>query len=167
MWDLPGPGLKPVSPALAGGFLTTAPPGKPPIPLFWPHPLGYPGPQNSTVQRAQACFLLPGPVQASSLGGHLENEVGKGKMFSGSVDGIWAWGLGCPHMSLQDPSSCGDLLQCGGKGSSELKVETAPGEGAKPRLPNSQCGKAWGSFAEVVLLIACSSVWWALQLLLH
>ena len=28
MWDLPGPELKPVSPALAGGFLTTAPPGK-------------------------------------------------------------------------------------------------------------------------------------------
>ena len=29
MWDLPGPGHKPVSPALAGGFPTTAPPGKP------------------------------------------------------------------------------------------------------------------------------------------
>ena len=28
MWDLPGPGHEPVSPALAGGFLTTAPPGK-------------------------------------------------------------------------------------------------------------------------------------------
>ena len=28
MWDLPGPGLEPVFPALAGGFLTTAPPGK-------------------------------------------------------------------------------------------------------------------------------------------
>ena len=28
MWDLPGPGLEPMSPALAGGFLTTAPPGK-------------------------------------------------------------------------------------------------------------------------------------------
>ena len=28
-WDLPGPGIEPVSPALAGGFLTTAPPGKP------------------------------------------------------------------------------------------------------------------------------------------
>ena len=26
--DLPGPGLEPVSPALAGGFLTTVPPGK-------------------------------------------------------------------------------------------------------------------------------------------
>ena len=30
MWDLPRPGLEPVSPALAGGFSTTAPPGKPP-----------------------------------------------------------------------------------------------------------------------------------------
>ena len=28
MWDLPGPGIEPMSPALAGGFLTTAPPGK-------------------------------------------------------------------------------------------------------------------------------------------
>ena len=28
MWDPPGPGLQPVSPALAGGFLTTAPPQK-------------------------------------------------------------------------------------------------------------------------------------------
>ena len=29
MWDLPGPGLEPESPALAGRFLTTALPGKP------------------------------------------------------------------------------------------------------------------------------------------
>ena len=28
MWDLPRSGLEPVSPILAGGFLTTAPPGK-------------------------------------------------------------------------------------------------------------------------------------------
>ena len=28
MWDLPGPGLGPVSPALAGRFLTAVPPGK-------------------------------------------------------------------------------------------------------------------------------------------
>ena len=27
-WDLPGPGTEPVSPALAGRFLSTAPPGK-------------------------------------------------------------------------------------------------------------------------------------------
>ena len=31
MWDPPRPGLKPVSPALAGRLSTTAPPGKPPI----------------------------------------------------------------------------------------------------------------------------------------
>ena len=31
MWVLPGPGLEPVSPALAGRFSTTSPPGKPSI----------------------------------------------------------------------------------------------------------------------------------------
>ena len=30
MWDLPGPEHELVSPALAGGFLTTGPPEKPP-----------------------------------------------------------------------------------------------------------------------------------------
>ena len=35
MWDLPGPGLEPVSPALAGRFLTTVPPGKPPSCTFY------------------------------------------------------------------------------------------------------------------------------------
>ena len=34
MWDLPRPGLEPVSPALAGRFSTTAPPGKPQILTF-------------------------------------------------------------------------------------------------------------------------------------
>ena len=36
MWDLPGPGHEPVSPALAGGLSTTAPPGKPFSFVFWP-----------------------------------------------------------------------------------------------------------------------------------
>ena len=36
MWDLPRPGLEPVSPALAGRFSTTAPPGKPDPLYFWP-----------------------------------------------------------------------------------------------------------------------------------
>ena len=35
MWDLPGPGLEPVSPAMAGGFLTSAPPGKSPRLTFF------------------------------------------------------------------------------------------------------------------------------------
>ena len=34
MWDLPRPGLEPVSPALAGRFSTTAPPGKPLFCIF-------------------------------------------------------------------------------------------------------------------------------------
>ena len=34
MWDLPRPGLEPVSPVLAGGFLTTVPPGKHPVIYF-------------------------------------------------------------------------------------------------------------------------------------
>ena len=35
MWDLPRPGIEPVSPALAGRFSTTAPPGKPRFSLFF------------------------------------------------------------------------------------------------------------------------------------
>ena len=34
MWDLTGPGHEPVSPASAGGFLTTAPPGKSRVCIF-------------------------------------------------------------------------------------------------------------------------------------
>ena len=34
MWYLPGPGIEPMSPALAGGFFTTEPPGKPFCPFF-------------------------------------------------------------------------------------------------------------------------------------
>ena len=37
MWDLPRPGLEPVSPALAGRFSTTAPPGKPLMVVFVVH----------------------------------------------------------------------------------------------------------------------------------
>ena len=35
MWDLPGPGIKPVSLALAGGFLASGLLGKSWIPYFW------------------------------------------------------------------------------------------------------------------------------------
>ena len=37
MWDPPGPGLEPMSPALAGRFSTTAPPGKPSLQIFKLH----------------------------------------------------------------------------------------------------------------------------------
>ena len=41
MWDLPRPGLEPVSPALAGRFSTTAPPGKPCMYVFYRHSQTY------------------------------------------------------------------------------------------------------------------------------
>jgi len=34
MWDLPRPGIEPTSLALAGGFFTTEPPGKPVVKCF-------------------------------------------------------------------------------------------------------------------------------------
>ena len=40
MWDLPRPGLEPVSPASAGRLSTTAPPGKPTLTVLSDH-LGY------------------------------------------------------------------------------------------------------------------------------
>ena len=40
MWDIPGPGLEPVLPALAGGFLTSAPPGKSLQHIHKPHFVG-------------------------------------------------------------------------------------------------------------------------------
>ena len=45
MWDLPRPGIELVSPALAGGFSTTAPPGKSTFAIFyW---LEFAGPAHS------------------------------------------------------------------------------------------------------------------------
>ena len=38
MWDLPRPGFEPLSPALAGRFLTTIPPGKPSNSFYNPSP---------------------------------------------------------------------------------------------------------------------------------
>ena len=34
MWELPGPGIEPMSPALAGGSPSTAPPGTSPTVVF-------------------------------------------------------------------------------------------------------------------------------------
>ena len=65
MWDLPRPGLKPVSPALAGRLSTTAPPGKPETiltlkkiaicVLFEPHKI-YPSVDFLSVFSVANCF---------------------------------------------------------------------------------------------------------------
>ena len=61
MWDLPRPGIEPMSPALVGGFFTTEPPGKPRTNAFLPNiysvqrtqPLGC----RASQQRAEAWTL--------------------------------------------------------------------------------------------------------------
>ena len=67
MWNLPGPGIEPMSPVLAGRFLSTSPPGKsfPPPRIFLapPFPL-VPWPQCSLVLShvppvGLPVFLLP------------------------------------------------------------------------------------------------------------
>ena len=62
MWDLPGPGLEPVSPALAGGFLTTAPPGKSSIFLVPDFFLSY-----SSFWWRPASYISQTPVPAATL----------------------------------------------------------------------------------------------------
>ena len=70
MWDLPRPGIEPASPALADGFLTTAPPGKCLPPVFFeefnksalcgpPNCLLLPQGLNSTDPGTPLCSSLP------------------------------------------------------------------------------------------------------------
>ena len=56
MWTLPGPGIKPVSPALADGFLTSGPPGKPITSVV------FFSPQNMCFLQYETWSFLPLPV---------------------------------------------------------------------------------------------------------
>ena len=103
MWNLPRPGMEPVSPALAGKFLSTVPPRKPPNEFFgqpsnyleWVQPtliiLGFPG--GSVGKKKSACNagdigdLGSIPGSGRSLGGGngnllqyscLENSMDRG-----------------------------------------------------------------------------------------
>ena len=64
MWDPPRPGLKPMSPALAGRFSTTAPPGKPSHP-FYTHQCRHVNP-NLPIHQSPT----PTPPPLSPLGVH-------------------------------------------------------------------------------------------------
>ena len=68
MWDLPEPGLEPVSPALAGRFSTTAPPGKPVMCSFQiPH-------KSEIIQRLSFCMWLILLSMMSSRFNHITND---------------------------------------------------------------------------------------------
>ena len=99
MWDLPGPGLEPMSPALAGRFSTTEPPGKPSAWLF-----------NFVYRGIEMCALKPctipvnsnpnhpsGPAQGSQLQeASSEKPTLKGSVLFGSESFS-------PHFSLPSP----------------------------------------------------------------
>ena len=55
MWDPPGLGHEPASPALAGGLPTTAPPGKPATCFF--HSVMYQTPSSVCAYRSTSFFL--------------------------------------------------------------------------------------------------------------
>ena len=60
VWDLPGPGFEPVSPALAGGFLTTVSPGKSlPICLNMNAGKGITNPNARTTHSCLTCSSSP------------------------------------------------------------------------------------------------------------
>ena len=66
MWDLPRSGLEPVSPALAGRFSTTAPPGKPYLVFFNHNFLMFPA-TCPLLQNICRTWLPPSPPLSSSL----------------------------------------------------------------------------------------------------
>ena len=84
MWDLPWPRIKPVSPALAGGFFTTEPPGKP----SWACFKGF-------------HFLDNSEARSSSENGHWEEalEIFREKRKCEMVleSGRWEWLPGSPE----------------------------------------------------------------------
>ena len=100
MWDLPRPGLKPVSPALVGRFSTTAPPGKPRLLTFSSHPRmtqAVAAPLSSTLEQEPtsgswslsptAASLLPLPL-ALSAGSHLQLQDWGARFLQGVRRGV-------------------------------------------------------------------------------
>ena len=76
MCDLPGPGLESVSPALAGRFLTTAPPGKPQSLHFTGKETEVPGRRSDLPEVTQQVGLL---VNSEQVKNQMNFEKSPGK----------------------------------------------------------------------------------------
>ena len=101
MWDLPGSGLEPLSPALAGGFFAAEPPGKKPC-------LGLYKQENHHPQLPRAATIYtdsPGKACVGSLhieclctaGGGPGRRTLRAREVGSRACGSDAWSLGlCP-----------------------------------------------------------------------
>ena len=89
--DLPDPGIKPTSPELAGGFLTTEPPGKP-IRGPWAK-----GKIEATCKGQLGLWdswAEKDVAQTWVLVEEMERDEGLEGLFTGQADGTWGW-VGC------------------------------------------------------------------------
>ena len=86
MWDLPRPGLEPVSPALAGRFSTTAPPGKPMMIAF---KLGV-GEQAENIppQKRQFMILVISAIKNLKQGEGAREYWGRGRGYYFTYEGL-------------------------------------------------------------------------------
>ena len=87
MWDLPRSGLEPVSPALAGGFLTTTPPGKSP---------------NLFLQGHQSYWIKAHPITSFNLNYLFKNI---------SPNTVTFWGTGLRTSTGEFGGGEGDTIQ--------------------------------------------------------
>ena len=144
MWDLPWPGLEPVSPALASGFLSTAPPGKS-LNVHCKKPLS--SDSNSSCHDGGKFSLSHLWAFLSSSLGVLRNSAKhSGRALWSSVhighflkDLLQSWQP--PHCS----SSLSASWSPGTEGPIFLHVSCSPSPPKSCHWPRSLWGSLWGS----------------------
>ena len=101
MWDLPGPGLEPMSPALADGFLTTDHQGSPVLPLEPAvHSGGESGTRESTANKV---------LRTDREEGGFREAVGEAGGTGGEHAEVKAWrgaNPACPALGLRRQPDC-------------------------------------------------------------
>ena len=103
MWDLPAPALKPVSPTLAGGFLTTVPPGKSRLyyfiyktkwsrrPLRWKRSKMWRSPSSPQIHQ-KYIYVWNNSYRTPTERWQKTSDFPKGSCCSGQVSGLSLWG---------------------------------------------------------------------------
>ena len=102
MWDLPRPGIEPVSPALASRFLTTAPPGK-----SW-ESFSTPTVWKLTVSSV-GVLLITGRLECNSY--QMSGSPVYNRSFSGNT--VARFVLEVPvSLAIADPKAVAPRLEC-------------------------------------------------------